>query len=112
MFIVFAIAGNKCDMFEDEEVSEEEAKEFAQKIGAFFRLTSSCEKIGIDEIIEFTTSKFLCPRFTEEDMNLNNTIKVSEEKGNINKKTNKQIIRLGENNENFDENKEKKKKCC
>ena len=110
--IVLAVAGNKCDMFENEEVTEEEGKEYAQKIGAFFRLTSPYEKIGIDEIIEFTTSKYLCPEFTEEDMNLNNIIKVPEKRNTISKKNKDSKIKLGQNEEENNEETKNKKKCC
>ena len=39
--IVLGIAGNKCDLYENEAVPEQEAREFADKIGAIFELTSA-----------------------------------------------------------------------
>jgi Ras-related protein Rab-22 len=41
--MVFGVAGNKCDLFQEEKVTEEEGKKFAQSIGAVFRLTSCKE---------------------------------------------------------------------
>ena len=38
--IVVGIAGNKCDLYEDEEVPENEAREFSESVGAVFELTS------------------------------------------------------------------------
>ena len=38
---VLAVVGNKSDLYEEEEVSENEAKEFAKEIGAFFMLVSA-----------------------------------------------------------------------
>ena len=38
--IIIAIAANKCDLYEDEKVKEEEGREFAKEIGAYFKLTS------------------------------------------------------------------------
>ena len=43
------VIGNKSDLFENEEVKEEEAKEFAESIGAFFMLTSAKHGTGIHE---------------------------------------------------------------
>ncbi len=57
--IVLAIAGNKADKYEKEEVSEQEAREFAEKIGAIFRLTSAQNNSGIDELFEDLAKKYL-----------------------------------------------------
>ena len=57
--IVFGVAGNKCDLFQEEKVTEKEAKEFANKIGAVFQLTSCKESIGIDELFEELGRKYL-----------------------------------------------------
>ena len=57
--IVLGIAGNKCDLFQDEEVTEEEAKKYANSIGAVFHLTSCKESIGIDELFEECGKKYL-----------------------------------------------------
>ena len=50
--MIFGVAGNKCDLFESEEVDEKEAREFADKIGAIFELTSAQNNTGITEIFE------------------------------------------------------------
>ena len=57
--IVFGVAGNKCDLFQEEKVTEKEAKEFANQIGAVFQLTSCKESIGIDELFEELGRKYL-----------------------------------------------------
>ena len=57
--IVLGIAGNKCDLFHDEEVTEEEAKKYAESIGAVFHLTSCKDSIGIDELFEECGKKYL-----------------------------------------------------
>ena len=44
---VLGVIGNKSDMFENEEVKEEDAKAFAESIGAFFVLTSAKQGTGI-----------------------------------------------------------------
>ena len=94
--MVFGVAGNKCDLFQEEEVSEEEGKKFAKSIGAIFHLTSCKESIGIDDLFEECGKKYL---------EVNNLI--SE-----NKKGNNDKIVLDKNKVNDDSNAVKKKKCC
>ena len=57
--IVLGIAGNKCDLFQEEKVTEEEVKKYAKSIGAIFHLTSCKESIGIDELFEECGKKYL-----------------------------------------------------
>ena len=57
--IVLGLAGNKCDLFQEEKVTEEEAKKYAKSIGAVFHLTSCKESIGIDELFEECGKKYL-----------------------------------------------------
>ena len=57
--IVLGIAGNKCDLFQEEKVTEEEAKKYAKSIGAIFHLTSCKETIGIDDLFEECGKKYL-----------------------------------------------------
>ena len=45
-----AIVGNKCDRYLEEKVKKKEAKEFANEIGAYFKLTSALENIGIEDL--------------------------------------------------------------
>ena len=57
--IVIGIARNKCDLFQEEKVTEEEVKKYAKSIGAIFHLTSCKESIGIDELFEECGKKYL-----------------------------------------------------
>ena len=57
--IIFGIAGNKNDLFEDEEVDESEAKEFSDSINACFKLTSAQLNTSIDDIFRMLGEKFL-----------------------------------------------------
>ena len=93
--MVFGVAGNKCDLFQEEEVPEEEGKKFAKSIGAIFHLTSCKESIGIDELFEECGRKYL---------EVNNLITE-----NAKEKSNK--IVLNNNNAN-NEGDRRKKKCC
>ena len=57
--IVLGIAGNKCDLFEQQEVSDKEVKKFAESIGAVFKLTSCKENVGIKELFFECGKKYL-----------------------------------------------------
>ena len=56
---IICLAGNKCDLFEREAVTEEEGKELAKEMGAIFKLTSSKEKVGINELFQDIGYKLL-----------------------------------------------------
>lgn len=56
--IIVGIAGNKCDLFAEENVSEGDVKTYATDINAAFRLTSASENIGIDELFFDIVNKF------------------------------------------------------
>ena len=50
--LVFAVAANKLDLFDKQQVSEEEGKKFAEEINAIFEITSAYNGVGIDELFE------------------------------------------------------------
>ena len=96
--MIFAVAGNKCDLFNEEEVDEEEAKKFAKSIGAIFKLTSCKESIGIDELFSECGKRYL-----EANKLIGNEVKVKKDSGNI---------KLGGTNATNNVNNNNKKKCC
>ena len=69
--IVIGIAGNKCDLYEKEEVNENEAREFAESIGAIFALTSAQTNSGINELFHDVGNKYLDPNFQQKLQNEN-----------------------------------------
>jgi len=93
--IILGVAGNKCDLYEDEKVSEEEARDFADEIGAIFQLTSSYENRGITELFKKIGYKILSPEITKSKKD-DQKDEVVEEKS----------IKLN------DVKVKKKKKCC
>ena len=93
--IILGVAGNKCDLYEDEKVSEEEARDFADEIGAIFQLTSSLENRGITELFKKIGYKILSPEITKSKKD-DQKDEVVEEKS----------IKLN------DVKVKKKKKCC
>ncbi len=46
--VVLALVGNKGDLYENEQVSDEEGKKFADEIHAIFKITSALFNSGID----------------------------------------------------------------
>ena len=52
------IAGNKFDLYNIEEVTEEEGRNFANEVNAFFYLTSAKDSIGINELFLEVAKKF------------------------------------------------------
>ena len=95
--IIIGIAGNKCDLFQEEQVTEDEGKQFAKSIGAVFRLTSCKENIGIDELFEECGEKYL---------EVNNLISNSDKKGNDGN------LKLEKDKGNNNNETKKKKKFC
>ena len=57
-----AIAGNKDDMYENEEVDENEAKQLANELIAIFQKTSAKESNGIEDLFTKIGEKFLNPK--------------------------------------------------
>ncbi len=98
--IVIGIAGNKCDLYEKEKVAESEAKEFADKIGAIFELTSAANNTGIDELFQDVGNKYLDPSFQQ--------MKKEEEEENAQDGKGANVVL----DNSDDQSKKKKKKCC
>ncbi len=95
--IILGIAGNKCDMYEREEVNENDAKEFAESKGAFFEITSAKNNTGINELFMNAANRFVDPNY-----------KGNSEEGKEQSEQGEGTIKLEEN----DNKKEKKKGCC
>ena len=61
------MAANKSDLFDKEQVSEDDARKYAQEIGAVFKLTSACTATGIEELFKTIGCKFLDPNYKEDE---------------------------------------------
>ena len=77
--IIFGIAGNKSDLYENEQVKVSEAKEFANEIGAIFKETSAKNHDVISTLIEEMSLKYI-KQIGEEKKNENNKIVISNTK--------------------------------
>ena len=98
---MLAIAGNKDDMYENEDVDENEAKQLANELNAIFQKTSAKESNGIEDLFTKIGKKFLNP--TSDDKP---TGQVGKKSGKNNDDNNKNIKLGGKNSGN------QKKKCC
>ena len=90
--IVYGLAGNKKDLFQNEAVEEEEGEKKAQEIGALFKLTSAKTGQGINEFIQSLLEEYV-KKIGDSPNDNNNS------KGN----------KLSGNNSNGEK---KKSKCC
>ena len=57
--LIVGIAGNKCDLINEEAVSETKVKDLASNINATFQLTSAKTNTGIDTLFQKLGEKFL-----------------------------------------------------
>ena len=95
--IIIALAANKCDLYEQRQVSDEEGEEFAESLGALFASTSAKNDSGITKLFEDIASRILDPDFNFRA----NEQKKNNHKGNENGRT-KIDAKVTK----------KKKKCC
>ena len=64
-----ALAGNKNDMYEHEEIEENEGKELAKELGAIFQKTSAKESTGVEDLFIKIGKKFINPNSSETGKN-------------------------------------------
>ena len=103
------IAANKSDLIENEEISENEAREYAKEIKAIFRVTSASTSSGIEELFRIIGCKILDPYYTEEEGEEQKNTEKPKQDNIENEKKDENKIKL-DNNKNT--TKKKKKKCC
>ena len=58
---IFAVVGNKFDLYETKQVEDEEVKDFAKSINAIFQYTSAKNASGIEELFTNIGKKVLNP---------------------------------------------------
>jgi len=70
--IIFVVAGNKKDLYENSQVKEKDVKEFCKEIDSFYCETSALENEGIEEAFENLGTKFInSPIFKDLKKNYN-----------------------------------------
>ena len=102
--VVLAVVGNKCHLYENDILAnEEQAKKFAKDINAIFMLTSAKTGDGIDKLFDTLVDKFLSL-----DFKLKYKEMLEKKAGNITLK--KENNNNSNNNNNINRGR-KKKKC-
>jgi len=86
--VIFFLVGNKVDLFESEQVNEQEAKEFANSIGAGFFLTSAKNNIRINDLFWKCGEIFIDPKSYNLNEDLNNEQKDRRQSIRIKNSTN------------------------
>ena len=99
-YTVLAVVGNKCDLYEQENiVSEEEARQFNKEKNAIFMLVSAKNGDNINNLFKILANKYFDPFFQEQ-------IKESNEKA-------EGSVRLKKKNKEEEQKiKERNKGCC
>jgi len=67
LILVVALARNKIDLIEKEQVNEDEAKKYAKEVGALFKVISAYNSEGIEELFRRIGCKILNPNYTDEN---------------------------------------------
>ena len=109
---ILAVVGNKIDLYKDQKVSNNDGKEFAEKIGAIFQTTSAQSDSGISTLFDNIGKTYLIPNFdyraTDKTAQENFMKKKQEE--NNKKDMQKRVKGVQLDNKKVDE--KQKKKCC
>ena len=111
---ILAVVGNKIDLYDKQNVSNNDGKAFAEKIGAIFQLTSALSDSGISTLFENIGKTYLVPGYdyqsgdkkAQEDY----MKKKQEENGKQKAKTKRD--NKGVKLEELQKDGNKKKKCC
>ena len=77
--IIIAIAANKCDLYEYEEITKDELAHYSEEIGALYQQTSALNNTGINELFDNIGNKILSTDSNEvkaEDCNSNKKIRL------------------------------------
>ena len=94
--VIFGVAGNKNDLYENEKVNIEEVRGFSNEINAIFRFTSAKQNVSIDELFKELGKEFVKSNFMKEF-----------EQEYLDKNSRNGSFQLDEN-----DTKKVKKKCC
>ena len=96
--MIFALVGNKIDLFQNEQMPEQEARDYAKSIDAGFYLVSCKQRLGINVLFEDCAKRYL----EKNNLTMSNTNNINNNKENINKKEDLDINNTKKN----------KKRCC
>ena len=80
--VIYALVGNKNDLYEKEEVNEIDAQKYAEEINAIFKTTSALSNVGINNLFENIAQKLLNPNYDyQKEGNVENDVIQDNKKG-------------------------------
>ena len=85
-YTILCVVGNKTDCFEQEEVKEEDARQYAESIKAEFHLVSAKTGDNIPQLFEKLVRLYLGPDFVKK------VIEMKSEKGEVAKITKEKVV--------------------
>ena len=88
--IIYAVVGNRCDLYNNQEVSNGDAKEFAKSINAIFALTSNKSTDGVQTLFENIAKRILEKEKGKDKKDLGEKQVEKEDEKNINKNKQKE----------------------
>ena len=115
--VIYAVVGNKTDLYSETKVNENEVKEWANSFEAIFQLTSAKDNSGIDLLFENIGKKLLDPKYNylkeDEDSKIEYNNKKNNKKNNDTESddNDKVIVPEIKTISNKDKSNERKK-CC
>ena len=118
---IFALVGNKNDLYINTEVEEKEAMDWADSIGAIFQTTSAKSNIGIDLLFDIVGKKCLNPKYNykkEEEIKKKKYEKKKEKKNKDKEEEDEDEVNSNSEDpknikiSNKDNNDDNKRKCC
>ena len=97
-YTILAVVGNKSDLYEEEQVSEEEGRQYAQEINAMYMLVSAKNGDNIINLFNDVVNLYWEPNFQEKIDELSN-----KDNGSV---------RLKKLSKNDEEKLKNKGRCC
>ena len=95
---IFAVVGNKNDLYKEQQIDPDDGKDFAKKLGGIFQLTSAKTNEGIAKLFDHIGRKFLKPNYQYDDKD-----KIARDKYNKKKEAEKNTkVRIKLNNNSND----------
>ena len=109
---IWAVVGNKIDLYENQKVTNNEGKDFADKIGAIFQTTSAKSNSGINTLFDNIGKTILIPGFDyrSSDKKAQEEFMKKQQEENNQKDLKKRSKGIKLNNKPVNDG--KKKKCC
>ena len=110
---IYAVVANKNDLYESQQVTEEEAKEFAKSINAIYQSTSAKSNSGIETLFNNIGHRYFDPNFNTNEIESKEKQEYEKKKNEkAQKKTQPQLQTRGVKLESNKTKPQKKGGCC